>query len=573
VMAAAGRTPAARIRVGTRGSALALVQAELVRDALAAAGHETTIVVIETAGDRRAPDTAWGEGAFVVAIERAVLDGIVDLAVHSAKDLPTDEDPRLWIAAYLPRADTRDALVLPAAARERSLAELPAGARVGTDSPRRTQFLRAHRPDLRFEPLHGNVDTRLRRLDAGEADALILACAGLDRLGRSDRIVERIAPEIVPPAPGQGAIAMQVRADDRGLLRICGEVDDRPTRTAVEAERAFLRATGGGCRAPIGALATLRGDAIDLLGGHVADGGAPVFGRRTGPTNHPAELGHRLAEALGLADAASAGTWPDGHRPRVIVTRGSTGNAETVAALVDAGVDPLPVPAIRIDLDSGREAADRAAGLLHTASWAVVTSPNGGRAILAAAERVLADLGVPRWATVGAVTAAVLERDGIEVTFIPSRATAGALAEELPIAAGDVVLVLQGDLADRSPSETLRRRGAAVEDITVYRTVEAPDTSRGLLREIIEAGPAEGVLFTSGSTVRGLVALARDDAVDIQNVPAVCLGEPTAAAARAAGFAVLAVSIDPDPTAVALTVVRALRDHRTTPTPQLQEIR
>jgi len=148
------------IRIGSRGSSLAIAQAELVRDALASQGRPATIVVIETAGDRRDPDTAWGEGAFVAAIEQALLDDRVDVAVHSAKDVPTDEDPRLAIAAYLPRADARDALVVRHGERARGIADLPIGSRVGTDSPRRTGFLRHQRPDLVIHPLHGNVDTR-----------------------------------------------------------------------------------------------------------------------------------------------------------------------------------------------------------------------------------------------------------------------------------------------------------------------------------------------------------------------------------------------------------------------------
>ncbi|MDQ3937729.1 MAG: hydroxymethylbilane synthase, partial [Chloroflexota bacterium] len=184
------------IRIGTRGSALALAQAQLVADAVAASGWRHELVIVETEGDRRAPDTAWGEGAFVKSIEQALLEGRADIAVHSAKDVPTDEQPSLAICAYLRREDPRDALVVAGAGAVggATLDSLPPASVVGTDSPRRTGFLRAHRPDLTVRPLHGNVDTRLRRLDAGEVDALVLAVAGLIRLGRQDRIGERIPP-------------------------------------------------------------------------------------------------------------------------------------------------------------------------------------------------------------------------------------------------------------------------------------------------------------------------------------------------------------------------------------------
>jgi porphobilinogen deaminase len=190
------------LRLGTRGSRLALVQTGLVAARLREGGAVVETVIIETDGDRRAADTAWGEGAFVTAIEAALLAGQVDVAVHSAKDVPTDEDPRLTIAAFLPRERPEDVLVVRAGEDVRDLADLPVGARVGTDSPRRTAFLRALRPDLRVHPLHGNVDTRLRRLDHGETDALVLAGAGLRRLGAADRIAAWLPPAMVPPAPG-----------------------------------------------------------------------------------------------------------------------------------------------------------------------------------------------------------------------------------------------------------------------------------------------------------------------------------------------------------------------------------
>ena len=285
------------LRIGTRGSALAQVQTGLVIRALAAAGVRATTVIVETAGDVRSPDTAWGEGAFVVAIEEALLAGNVDVAVHSAKDVPTDIDPRLTIAAYLTRADPRDALVVRAGFGP-GLDDLPSGARIGTDSPRRTGFLLAHRPDLDVRPLHGNVDTRLRRLDDGAADALILACAGLDRLGLADRIAERLDPRMLPAA-GQGALAVQVRSDDHETIDLVRSIDDADTRLVVETERAFLAASGGGCRAPIGAHAELNGTAVDLFGGYVATDGSDVqFGQVRGGIRDAPALARELAMSL-----------------------------------------------------------------------------------------------------------------------------------------------------------------------------------------------------------------------------------------------------------------------------------
>jgi len=553
------------IAIGSRGSTLALAQARLLDEALDREGHPSRVLIIETEGDRRAPDMAWGEGAFVAAIERALLDGIVDVAVHSAKDVPTDQDPRLSIAAYLPRADPRDALVVRTDAKDRRLADLPSGSRVGTDSPRRTGFLLARRPDLVVHPLHGNVDTRLRRLDAGETDALVLACAGLDRMGLGDRIAERLEPEIVPPAPGQGAIAIQVRSDDERTLAVVAAIDDPRTRLAVEVERAFLGISGGGCRSPIGALATLVDDELHLLGGHASpDGSRTAIARRHGPVASGEDLAREIAHELDSAErtrGAAGVAGRDDRRsttPRVLVTRAADQAGELASALRRAGLDPIQVPAIAIELGPPRGDLDTAAGLLHTYRWVVITSANGARAILKAAERIHTELGAPSWAVIGPATRRVLEQEGIEVVFQPSQSKGIALAAELPVVAGDRILVVRGDLADEELARALRTRAAEVDDVIAYRTHEAPDSSRVLLREATAHGPIAAVTFTSGSTVRGLVSLAKAESIDVHSIPAVCVGPETADEARVAGFQILAIASTPDATALAAATGTAL---------------
>ena len=553
------------ITIGSRGSPLALAQARLVAEALAQTGRSTRIVVVETDGDRRTPDTAWGEGAFVAAIERALLSGSVDVAVHSAKDIPTDEDARLQVAAYLPRADPRDALVLGRDDSVRGLDQLPRGSRVGTDSPRRTAFLLARRPDLRVHPLHGNVDTRLRRLDDDETDALVLACAGLDRLGLGGRITERLPAAVVPPAPGQGAIAIQVRRDDDETLGLVSAVDDRRTRIAVEAERAFLRASGGGCRAPIGALASIDGDELDLLGGWGDPAGTSFeIAHRRGGLDTGEAIAQALAADLGVAAGlrSSTSSLPaiDERRVprRVLVTRPAEQADDLVSALQRAGLDPVTVPAITVEIDPPRGDLDAAAGLLHTFAWVVVSSANGARAILTAAERIRSELGAPSWAAIAPMTRQVLEREGIDVRFVPTQGTAAALAEELPVRPGDRVLVLRGDLAGERLATILSARGAVVDDVIAYRTREAPERSRPLLRAAAAGGPLAGAVFTSGSTVRGLVSLGKAESIDVRALPAVCIGPETADAARTAGFRVIAVANTADPVALAAAATGAL---------------
>jgi hydroxymethylbilane synthase len=246
------------LRLGTRASPLALAQTEETRSRLAAVGEQVDIVRISTAGDRDLRADIRGVGAagvFTKEIERALLDGDIDMAVHSAKDLPTALADGLTLAACLPREDTRDALV----SRNGILFDaLPQAARIGTGSPRRKAQLLAKRKDLRFVHLRGNVDTRLRKVREGDVDAAVLAMAGLKRLGRAGEITQAI--DFMLPAPGQGAIALEIRSGDARAARAAALVCDRNTLIAVSMERRLLAALGGGCLTPVGALACVAGD-------------------------------------------------------------------------------------------------------------------------------------------------------------------------------------------------------------------------------------------------------------------------------------------------------------------------
>jgi hydroxymethylbilane synthase len=242
------------IRIGTRGSALALAQSGTVADALEKAGAKVELVTVVTPGDRSsAPIAEIGIGVFTSALRDALADGTVDVAVHSYKDLPTKPDPRLSLAAVPPRADPRDALV----ARDGlTLGELPPGSRVGTGAPRRAAQIQALGLGLEIVPIRGNVDTRIRKVTDGALDAVVLARAGLARLGRLGEITEVLDPIQVLPAPAQGALAVECRVDDMDTEHLLQSiVDDQATRYAVAAERAMLAALEAGCQAPVGALA------------------------------------------------------------------------------------------------------------------------------------------------------------------------------------------------------------------------------------------------------------------------------------------------------------------------------
>ena len=285
------------LRLATRGSALARRQAALAADALRASNRaDLETVVVRTEGDRRtnAPiDQLEGQGWFTADLERSLIDGRADIAVHSAKDLPSALAPDLTIAAYLPRADARDGVV---SVGERSLDELPAGATVGTSSARRAGLLAALYPRLRSVPMRGNVDTRLRKLDAGDVDALLLACAGIDRLSLGHRLSQRLDPNEFVPSPAQGAIALETVAGSPAA-QACVLVGDLATRIAVTAERAVLIGLGGGCLLPLGAWARIEESRLVLVAALVVDG-AIRRAEASGTLEEPEALGEMVAARL-----------------------------------------------------------------------------------------------------------------------------------------------------------------------------------------------------------------------------------------------------------------------------------
>jgi hydroxymethylbilane synthase len=287
--------------IGSRGSKLALWQAEQARDRLA--GFDVRIEVIKTTGDVKSDPLSviGGKGVFTKEIEDALLDGRIDIAVHSLKDLPTILPEGLSITAICEREDPRDALVLAAGSGfdATALGNLPRGAIVGTSSQRRLAQLRCWRDDLVIKDLRGNVDTRIRKLDEGQYDAVILASAGLVRLGLQDRISLRIPIEHMLPAVGQGAIAIETRNDDEFAVEATRQLDHRETHVACVSERAFLRGLGGGCQLPIAAHARFEGDLLKL-DGLVArpDGSRRLQDSLSGPPDKAEEIGASLASSL-----------------------------------------------------------------------------------------------------------------------------------------------------------------------------------------------------------------------------------------------------------------------------------
>ena len=519
--------------MGTRGSRLALVQSQLVAARLRANGLAVDVKTIVSDGDLRAPDAPIGEGIFVTALERALVAGEIDVAVHSAKDLPIDEEPALVIAAYPERADARDALVTRRAVR--SVDDLAIGAKVGTDSPRRAGFLRALRPDLHVIQLHGNVDTRLRRLEAGHAEALVVAAAGLDRLGFGDRIAVRFDPEAMPPAPAQGALAVQARREDHEVLEMLGSLDDPAVRLAVVAERALLKAMGGGCRAPVGAVAVQVDGVLTLLAGAVTPDGRS---RHVLRISHDIDHHRSLARSVSMAARELFGFVP--LRARVVIDTRPEVDAPEKEAIARQGFRVLHIPSIAIAPAEAGAELDRARARLGDYDWVVLTSKRG------VAPLVDGLGGLPstvRWAAVGATTAKALRERGVRADCVPASARGNAIPSAMaslgPLK-GSRVLLARADAADGTLPKKLREMGAEVDDVVAYRTVTGPQASRRALAEALADRELEAILFASGSAARGIIELAGGDAARARSLHAITIGPKTSEVARELGFRVTA---------------------------------
>ena len=289
-----------KITIGTRGSRLAVIQAQWVLTKLreATPGLEANLVKITTRGDRdsgTALDKFAGQGVFVKELEKALIDGEIDLAVHSLKDMPTEIPRGLFLAATTARLDPRDVLI----SRAGKSAELAPGSMIGTGSHRRAVQLRAFRPDLETCGVRGNIDTRLRKVSEGEVDGIIVAAAALIRLGWQDKITEYLPTEHFTPAAGQGALGIEIRSGDKATALLASVINHEPTWQSVTAERTFLRALGGGCRAPIAALGIVSGDALKLSGMVASvDGSRILRATEEGNAQAPEQVGRQLAQKM-----------------------------------------------------------------------------------------------------------------------------------------------------------------------------------------------------------------------------------------------------------------------------------
>ena len=541
--------PVAAVVLGTRASALARAQTERVADSLRQAWPEIVCRTkpVATRGDRTQASgvplpAIGGKGLFTAELEQALRAGTIDLAVHSLKDLPTEETPGIVLGAVCLREDVRDCVV----ARDGlGLRELPPGAIVGTSSLRRAAQLLGLRHDLDVRSIRGNVDTRVRKVQDGEFDAVVLAAAGVRRLGLADAVTEWLEADTMLPAPGQGALGVQCRADDGRILGLLAAIDDPRARAETTAERVFLRVLGAGCTAPVAARAQapeseprnslLQGVVPVRMEGLVAspDGRQVV---RVAGEGEPEEVGERLARealAAGAGDILDAirGAQPLAGR-RIVLTRPRDQVGPLAEALERLGATVLAVPLVDIEPIEDARPLDAALARLESYRWVVFTSANG----VAGVRERLGEKSLPeatRVAAVGPATADAVRTLGVEAAFVPDRFAAEEIAAGLGPLQGVRILLPQADIATPSLAVELRSRGALVDAVTAYRTVAIEPSLRDVSE--LERG-VDAIVVASGSAARSLAvsAVGKFAAGGV----IVCIGPKTAQAAREVGLPV-----------------------------------
>ncbi len=568
------------LTLGTRTSELALWQTNHVIQLLQAAwpGLTCQITPFVTQGDKTQASgkplpTIGGKGVFTLELEEALRSGTIDLAVHSLKDLPVEDAPGLTLGAISSRADVRDVFV---ARNGWTLATLPPNAVVGTSSTRRAAQLLIVRPDLQIKSIRGNVGTRVRKVLDGDYDATVLAAAGLERLGLTDAVTEKLSLEVMLPAPGQGALAVQCRADDEATLALLAAIDDADVRAAVTAERQFLHNLGGGCSAPVAAYATVV-DAPQRLFQMQAlvaspDGQQVV---RVQGRGEAATLGNRLAQqalAQGVASllnvqpalptSQSAPPRAPLQNKRIVVTRAREQATALCTQLTDLGATPLLMPMLQIAPLDDLTALDQAIQALETYDWLIFTSTNTVAVFWdrwTAIKREAFPVTL-KFAAVGAVTADALRQHGIEPAFVPEKFVAAKIATGLGDIDGVRILLPQAEIARPELADLLRAQGAQVNAVSVYQTLPLA------LDQAAVAALQQGVdvlIFTSPSTVQNFCTALRQQNLDhtlLQQTQIACLGPVTAQAAQDLGLPVALVADEATVAGLVQTLVAHLRN-------------
>lgn len=552
------------LRFGTRGSALAMVQTTLVTDLLRRLAPEisveTTVIASEGDLDQVSPLSAiGGRGVFTNALERAIAAGQVDAAVHSAKDLPTSLPADLPLVAFPHRGDPRDVLV---SRHETTLDFLPPNPVIGTSSRRRAMQVLRMRPDARIENLRGNIDTRLRKSESDAYDAIVLAAAGLERMGWADRVSQVFSVEEMVPSPGQGAIAVQA-AKGCSYVPFLTRLGDPEVALAVQIERAFLAAIGAGCTWPIGAYAARDGGVMRLIAILSDDSGDDVAF-----SDEPLPLGDELLQAREIAlrmkqslgSTANPTLWQgygELRGARIAVTRPVGQAGQLMEALAARGALPLPLPTIRVAPVEDTRQIDAALRAVSSGKydWMLFTSAN---AVHVVGERLrvlrinVAELSGIQVAAVGNATAAALGAIGLPVSVKPATATGeelGAALQRHDLSGARMLFPRSAIGSDHLPA-SLRAAGALVDVVDAYCTLPEEALDPEVLCQL-RRGEVDAIAFSSPSSVDNLLTMLGDERSVVSPIPVVCAGPVTAQAARQAGLLVAAVSDDPGATAIA----------------------
>jgi len=555
-------------RFGTRGSQLALAQTRLTIERFQAVhpGIDVDIHVVRTTGDtdRTSPlSDIGGRGVFTNELEEALLRGEIDAAVHSAKDLPSRVHPLAPIVAFPLRDDPRDVLVTRHGV---SLQRLPANPVVGTSSRRRDVQIRRLRPDVRIENIRGNIDTRLRKAEGPDYDAIVLAAAGVHRMGWQDRIQEYFPIDVVVPSPGQGAIAVQAKAGTEAAA-LLALIDDPDVSAPVRIERAFLATLGSGCSVPVGAHAFRSGNGFrfvamlaDETGDHLLTVDESL---KPGDSCHAAaEIASRLLTALEQPTAShhevSGRVSGSGELEglRILVTRSRAQAGALVAALTARGAEPVLLPTIRIVPEADTSQLD--AALLEAEQgafrWVVFTSSNAVNVVTGRLDELQMapeQRAAIKAAVVGTATGDAAAAAGFTVELRPETANAEALVAALAplIRPGDRVLYPRSAIGRDTVPHGLRQAGAEVVAVAVYRTVPEPDVDPGAV-DALRTGNLDAVVAASPSSVRNLMGILGEERRCLAGVPVFCAGAVTADAAGEHGLAVAGISDDPGAEAI-----------------------
>lgn len=577
------------LRIGTRGSPLALWQANHLREELARrVSVESELVTLKTSGDRFAGkpiDELGVVGVFTKELEDALCEGRIDLAIHSMKDVPTEFCAACQVAIVFEREDPRDALVTRGGEK---LQDLPKGVRIGTSSLRRASQLRAFRPDFRIVEIRGNVDTRLRKLDAGECDGVVLARAGLMRLGFAGRIAETLAPEVMLSAVGQGALGLEFLEANRDHFSFLDKLIDRDTMLAVTAERAFQARMQGGCRVPLGAWARMEDEALAMDACVLSVEGSQAIRRHRSVmgTITPAkamalgkELGEEIAEEGGAALLKEARSPSPFKREgaaekvlagkRIVITRAPEHSTELTAALERLGAEVLQLPMVRFVPKKDSAALDAGIHRIHEFDWILFTSQVAVQFVAARAQELgktaddwqSSSQGPPRVAVVGRATAKAAEQSGFKVDYVAQSERGEALAVELSSTVrGKSVFLPHSNLGGEPLAKALRDAGADVTSVEAYGTVPPDKVDTAILGQI-RAGKVDAIAFASPSAFRNFAALLEKNELSkvSQRVQFAAIGPTTGKAIEERGITVSIEAADPS----AESMVRAIADRLT----------